>query len=91
MVFSEMDIKPSKRKQTQRKIPFYMNAKWESLKSDMNLTHQKIIDMDAPGGTTEELWHIFKEDLEHNISSHIPHKIAKPPSRLTSEIRRLIH
>lgn len=56
IVFSEIDIEPPKRKQIPRRIPLYKNANWESLKSDMNLTHQKIIDMDASGGTTEELW-----------------------------------
>ena len=93
IVFSELDTKPLHRKQAPRKIPLYKKANWNTIKSEVNVTHRKIIDLASTGGTAEELWTLFKSDLESSISTHVPHKTAKPKDSLpwlTPEIRRLI-
>ena len=93
IVFSEVDTKPVHRKQAPRKIPLYRKANWNTIKSEVEMTHQKIRDSASRAGTAEELWTLFKSDLEHSISTHVPHKTAKPKDSLpwlTPDICRLI-
>ena len=93
IVFSEIDTKPISRKQIPRKIPLYRKANWETIKKEMNDTHQKIKELAANGSSTEELWLIFKTNLNQSVTNHIPHKMAKQKDSLpwlTPTVRKLI-
>ncbi|CAG2234422.1 unnamed protein product [Mytilus edulis] len=59
----------------------------------MNDTHQKIKELAANGSSTEELWLIFKTNLNQSVTNHIPHKMAKQKDSLpwlTPSVRKLI-
>jgi hypothetical protein len=38
---------------------------------------KKIQELEANGGTVEELWLLFKTRLNQSVIDHIPHKTAK--------------
>ena len=94
VVFSEVDIQASTNRQKPRSIPLYRKANWDTMRLELETTHKKIKDLAALGHDAEELWTVFKTDLNKSIESHVPHKTAREKSNLpwiSPEIRRLIH
>jgi hypothetical protein len=54
---------------------------------------KRIQELEANGGTVEELWLLFKTRLNPSVIDHIPHKTAKQKDSLpwiTPNIRKLI-
>ncbi|VDI49505.1 Hypothetical predicted protein [Mytilus galloprovincialis] len=39
--------------------------------------HEKIRNLASNGSSTEELWLLFKTQINQRVINHIPHKIAK--------------
>jgi hypothetical protein len=44
------------------------------MKEEITETHKKIQELEANGGTVEELWLLFKTRLNQSVIDHIPHK-----------------
>ncbi|CAC5422988.1 unnamed protein product [Mytilus coruscus] len=60
---------------------------------EMKDTHQKIKELAANGSSAEELWVIFKTNLNQSVTNHIPHKTAKQKDSLPwlpPSVRKLI-
>ena len=70
------------RKQKPRQIPLYRKANWETMKEEITETHKNIQELEANGGTVEELWLLFKTRLNQSVIDHIPHKTAKQKDSL---------
>lgn len=93
IVYTEIDASPIKRKQPARKIPLYNRANWNTIKEDMKTTLEKITMKDNNGHDANDLWNIFKNNLDSSIRKHIPHKNAKTKDSLpwiSPDTKRLI-
>ena len=94
VMFAEVDLQAAANKQKPRHIPLYRKANWDIMRLERGETYNKIKDLAVLGRDAEELWTVFKTDLNKSIDTHIPHKLARVKSSLpwiSPEIRRLIH
>ena len=94
VVFAEVDLQAATNKQKPRHIPLYRKANWDTMRLELGETYNKIKDLAVLGRDAEELWTVFKTDLNKSIDTHIPHKLARVKNSLpwiSPEIRRLIH
>ena len=75
-VYAEFDIKPTRKKQTPRKVPLYKKASWTGLRHHAEQLANRIAEASCIK-TADELWTMFKEDLTEGIEIFIPHKMTK--------------
>ncbi|XP_078597679.1 uncharacterized protein LOC144873858 [Branchiostoma floridae x Branchiostoma japonicum] len=79
--------------QTQRQIPLYARADWDSLRAAAEDLSTEL-QVKKSSHSTDELWSTFKDKLLAAIKKFIPHKTARPQNNLpwiTPNIRRLIN
>ena len=89
---AELDVKPTRRKQTPRKVPIFKKANWEDFETDLKMTRDTII-QEARTSSTTELWNKFKSAIMDGIEKHIPTKQLSAKDSLpyiTPEIMKLI-
>lgn len=92
VVYFEYKARVTIRNGPPRSIPLYGKASWDQLRCDMVNLRSRMEEM-APSSTTEELWTVFKEQLQSSTTTHIPHKTSRRKAGqpwITSELRRLI-
>ena len=88
VVFAEVDLQAATNKQKPRHIPLYRKANWDTMRLELGETYNKIKDLAVLGRDAEELWTVFKTDLNRSIDSHIPHKLARVKKQPTLDITR---
>ena len=74
--YCEISTSARRKKQTQRQIPLYSKADWDSLRT---VAIERSADLQRMDGvaTTEELWTTFRDSLLA-VVKFIPHKTARP-------------
>ena len=70
-------------RQQPRKILRYDKANWDNIKSDLEDTLKKIININNDAkSTVNEMWKLFKNNLTKSINKNIPHKMLTYKHRL---------
>ena len=91
IVLCELDISPTTNKQVKRSIPLYRKADWELLSDPIKNIEIKILN--STNSSVENIWNIFKNDLESGVNKCISNKTASTKAKLlwiTSEIKHLM-
>ena len=91
--YCEISTNARRKKQTQRQIPLYSKADWDSLRTVAIELSADLQRMDGVA-TTEELWTTFRASLHAAVKKFIPHKTARPKTCqpwVTTSIRKLIN
>ena len=91
--YCEISTSARRKKQTQRQIPLYNKADWDSLRTAATELSADLQRMDGVA-TTEELWTTFRASLHAAVKTFIPHKTARPKTCqpwVTPSIRKLIN
>ena len=82
-------------RQQPRKILKYDKANWEQIKSDLQITLEKLTVMqNNENSTVNELWSLFKTTLTDSINKNIPHKMLTYKHRLpwvNNNLRKMIN
>ena len=89
---AELDVKPTRRTQTPRKVPIYKKANWEEFERDLKKTKDEINGAASTSSATQ-LWNKFKDAILDGIENHIPtkHLTAKDSlPYITPDIIKLI-
>jgi len=76
IVYTKLDIKPVRRKQTPRQILQYNKADWQGFRQLILQTATKIAEFESHA-STEELWKVLSDDLHKGTKTFIPHKTTK--------------
>jgi hypothetical protein len=92
---SEADIWLRKVRQQPRKILRYDKANWDNIKSDLEDTLKKIVNINNDAkSTVNETWNLFKNNLTKSINKNIPHKMLTYKHRLPwihNKLRKMIN
>ena len=59
IVYTEIDVIPTRQQQKPRQIPLYSKAKWENVINDVKSIHEEIKDMKNDGKSVNSMWNIF--------------------------------
>ena len=89
---AELDVKPTRRTQTPRRVPIYKKANWDDFERDLKETRDQL-NKQAYTSSVTELWDKFKGAIITGIEKHIPTKDLKVKDSLpylTPEIVKLI-
>ena len=82
-------------RQQPRKILKYDKANWDNIKSDLEDTLKKIININNDAkSTVNEMWNLFKNNLTKSINKNIPHKMLTYKHRLPwihNKLRKMIN
>ena len=92
IVFIEFNITPSKIRQIPRNIPLYSKANWTTLKNEVTNMYDTI-QTKFDTLSVDELWNLFKTQLNKLISEHIPQKKIKASHKtpwVSIETKKLI-
>ena len=93
IVFAELDLRPVKHSQKPRQIPLYKKAKWDLIREDMAQLRDSISTMyDARAENVNDMWITFRDTLQANIATHIPHKQTESKDKhpwIGPELKRL--
>ena len=82
-VYTEADIWLRKVRQQSRKIFKYDKTNWDNIKSDLEDTLNKIININNDTkSTVNEMLNLFKNNLTESIDKNIPHKMLIYKHRL---------
>jgi len=93
IVYTEIDIVPTRQQQKPRQIPLYSKAKWENVISDVKAIYNEIMNMRNIGESVNSMWTYFQTNLDNSIKNNIPHKRAKYKDGypwINRDLRRLI-
>jgi hypothetical protein len=83
--YTEADIWLRKIRQQPRKIQKYDKANWDNIKSDLEDTLNKIININNDTkSTVNEMWNLFKNNLTESINKNITHKMLRSISTIVS-------
>ncbi len=88
----EIDVKPIKRRHTQRQIPLYRKAQWDKIKEELEEVNKKISN-EPNVKSADELWFMFRDSILDAIHKYVPIKTSKKKENLqymTAEISKLI-
>ena len=75
-MFTELDVKPARKKQIRRKVPLYKKAGWTGVRSHAEQLAVEIADFENTTNA-DELWTMFKDGLTEGIKLYIPHKTTR--------------
>ncbi|CAG2254954.1 unnamed protein product [Mytilus edulis] len=93
IVFAEISVIPSRKKQAARKIPLYSKANWDKMREDINNIKNEIVTMATSKSNINDIWLVFKTSLEKSVNLNIPHKQARTkdsPPWISRDLKRLI-
>ncbi|VDI83601.1 Hypothetical predicted protein, partial [Mytilus galloprovincialis] len=93
IVFAEISVIPSRKKQAARKIHLYSKANWDTMREDINNIKNEIETMTTSKSNINDIWLVFKTSLEKSVNLNIPHKQARTkdsPPCISRDLRRLI-
>ncbi|CAG2254949.1 unnamed protein product [Mytilus edulis] len=93
IVFAEISVIPSRKKQAARKIPLYSKANWDKMREDINNIKNEIVTMTTSKSNINDIWLVFKTSLEKSVNLNIPHKQARTkdsPPWISRDLKRLI-
>ena len=76
VVYTELDIRPTKKVQTPRQVPLYHKADWTSFRDSVSALADNIAEHESTQ-SVEELWQLIVDNLHTGIQSFIPHKTLK--------------
>ncbi|KAI8494635.1 hypothetical protein Bbelb_278610 [Branchiostoma belcheri] len=91
--YCEINTSNRRKKQTQRTIPLFAKADWDSLRSEATKISIEVQD-NCDNMSTEELWTTFKDSLTAAVKNFIPHKTTRTKINLpwvTPSIRKLMN
>lgn len=77
IVYTEIDIVPTRQQQKPRQVPQYGKAKQENVISDINSIHTEILNMKRRGTSVNDLWEYFQTNLESSVKSNISPQNSK--------------
>ncbi|XP_019628840.1 PREDICTED: uncharacterized protein LOC109473420 [Branchiostoma belcheri] len=75
-VYTELEVKPLRRRQIPRKVPIYAKANWEGFREFANNLADKVRAAE-PSSNINHLWNILKNGLLEGIKTYIPHRTTK--------------
>ena len=90
---AEVNLNPLTNKETPRRITLYKKANWDQMRSDMKTTLNNVVTVSQNGGTADDMWNCFKNDLKQSITENIPQATAKAKRNLpwlSPEVKKLI-
>jgi len=94
IVYTEMDIRPTRKPHTPRQVPLFHKADWPGFRRSVSEL-AKCSEAKEVMYSIEELWELISDNLRNGIQLFIPHKtLKKKPScpwidkRLAKKIRR---
>ncbi|KAI8510664.1 hypothetical protein Bbelb_115800 [Branchiostoma belcheri] len=75
-VYTELEVKPMRKRQIPRKIPLYTKADWDGFRRfAQDLAHK--VRVAEPTSNTNQLWLILKDGLTEGVKAYIPHRMTK--------------
>ena len=93
IVYTKIDIVPTRQQQKPRQIPLYSKAKWDNVISDVKAIYNEIMNMKNIGESVNSMWTYFQNNLDNSIKNNIPHKTAKNKDGypwINRDLKRLI-
>ena len=67
IVYTEIDIVPTRQQQKPRQIPLYRKAKWDNVISDVKAIYNEIMNMKNIGESVNSMWIYFQTNLDNSI------------------------
>ncbi len=76
VVYTELEVKPVRKKQVPRSIPLYNKANWPAFREHVTQLATRIREIEL-ASSVEELWCTFRDSMHKGIQTFIPSKTTK--------------
>ena len=93
IVYSEINLALPQNKQQAHKVLNYKKAQWDQIEKDLTETYKQL-KKDQDKMSLDELWNIFKTNVQETIHKYIPTKSIGNKSRLpwvNNQLKKLIN
>ena len=93
IVYGEINLALPQYKQQAHKVLNFKKVQWDQIEKDLTETYKQL-KKDQDKMSLDELWNIFKTNVQETIHKHIPTKSIGNKSRLpwvNNQLKRLIN